>query len=302
MDRLHEANKVASVMRRRENPRPIHPSRLIRSGPQNPRDFPDSQPFHMSAAAAPPVPPLVLASRIRLPGSDALDPHPAEAAPRQQTYEAYPFSLRPHANLSTIVFPAPSRTSMPQGAPPLAHEVATVGAAKPLASGFEIGAASRYPVIRQIRRSSAPSAGAVLLSQSRPARPFDLAREGRDLRVSMAAGFRVPGPSTPPIRIPGPDSTGAAWLPPPAASELSSAGYVRPRRGTADGRTQSVDLNEPALRIPPIPSPDNHGGFRWPGMMGLPTVSVSPTFRHRAAVVRFSDENQTKERFDEYRN
>ena len=118
----------------------------------------------------------------------------------------------------------------------------------------------------------------------------------------MAAGFRVSGPSTPLIRIAGPGSAGAAWLPPLTASQLSASGYARPRLGTAEARPQSVDLKEPSLRIPPGPSPGNQGGFRWPGMMGLPRVFANPVFQHRAAAVRFSDENPTKERFDEYRN
>src|SRR5581483_9236837 len=51
MDRLLEANKVASVMRRRENPRPIQPAQLIQAGQEAPREFSETRPFPGPAPA-----------------------------------------------------------------------------------------------------------------------------------------------------------------------------------------------------------------------------------------------------------
>ncbi|HUB31481.1 MAG TPA: hypothetical protein VMA31_00585 [Bryobacteraceae bacterium] len=302
MDRLHEANKVASVMRRREIPRPIHPSRLIRSGPESPRDFSETKPFQTPAAAEFSVPLSGLASRVHVPGRGALRPCPTTTVSRPKTYGVRAFPVRAQIDLSQIVRPALSHGSMPLAAPPVGYDLAILRPAAPLASGFEIGGASTFPVIQRIRRLSTPPSRVTILDQGRPARPLHLAHEGRDLRVSMTAAFRVSGPSSPAPHIQGPDSPGTAWLPPLDGSDVSAGSYVRPRLGTLKVRFQSIDLNQPALRIPPVPAPENHGGFRWPGMMELPRVSINPSAHHRATVVLFSDENPTKERFDEYRN
>lgn len=301
MDRLHEANKVANVMRRRENPRPIPAERLIRPGQQTPRNFPESKPFQHPADAGAAVPPLALASTVHLPGSGPLDPHPAESLLRHQTYPACPFPLPAAADLSALVFQGLLRTSMPESAPPLAYDLAVVMAPKPLASGFDIRDSGTLPIIRRIQRPSPKPAPVAILSQGRPARTPDLAHGGRDLRVSMAAAFRVPASPTPPIPLAGPDPAGAAWLPAAAHSTFSAPDYSRPRLGTATVRTASVELNEPALRVPAIPAP-RHGGFRWPGTMEMPTLFIDSTGRYRALVVPFGDENPGKERFDEYRN
>src|SRR5215470_13756985 len=45
MDRLHEANKVANVMRRRESPRQIASANLSNPGMQSPRAFMQPQPI-----------------------------------------------------------------------------------------------------------------------------------------------------------------------------------------------------------------------------------------------------------------
>jgi hypothetical protein len=52
MDRLQEANKVASVMRRRESPRPLQAARLIDGGQRKPRPFD-------TVAVPPPQPPRI---------------------------------------------------------------------------------------------------------------------------------------------------------------------------------------------------------------------------------------------------
>ncbi len=288
-------------MRRRENPRPIPPERLIRSGQQTPRDFPESKPFQHPADAGAAVPPLALASTVRLAGSGPLDPHPVESLLRHQTYAACPFPLPAPADLSALVFPGLRRTSMPEAAPPLAYDLALVMAPKPLASGFDIRASGTLPIIRRIQRTPSKPAPVAILNQCRPARTPDLARGGRDLRVSMATAFRVPAPPTPSIPLAGPDPAGAAWLPPITHSAFSAADYSRPRLGTATVRTEAVELNEPLLRVPAIPPP-RHGGFRWPGTMEMPTLSIDSAGRHRALVVRFGDEDPGKERFDEYSN
>ncbi len=303
MDRLHEANQVASVMRRRENPRPIHPSRLILAGLQTPRYFPESKPFQIPAPAdAATVPPLALVSEVRLPGSGPLNPHPAETTAWPRTYQACAFPLRAHTDLSAIVFPSLSRTAMPEAAPPLACALAIAMDPKPFASGFEIRGTRTHPVIERPRRASSGPALAAILSHSQPARPLGRAREGRDLRVSMAAAFRVSGSPSPSIGSSGPDPAGAAWLPAAAYSDLIAAGYVRPRLGTATFRTDAVDLNEPPLCIPDIPPPSHHGGFRWPGIMEIPTAFINPAVHHRVVGVPFGEESPGKERFDEYRN
>src|SRR3954469_2103308 len=56
MDRLLEASKVASVMRRRENPRQIPTASLRSTGPASQRGFDDPQPprnIQMAGFAAP---------------------------------------------------------------------------------------------------------------------------------------------------------------------------------------------------------------------------------------------------------
>jgi hypothetical protein len=303
MDRLHEANQVANVMRRRENPRPIHPSRLIREGSKAPRDFPELKPFQVPAAAdSAVVPSLALGSAVRLPASGPLNPAPAATTLRPQSYQTCPFPLRAHTDLSAIPFSSLAGTTMPEAAPPLACDVAIAIAPKPLANGFEIRCTRAHPIIAPTLGTAAGLALAAALSHSRPARPLSRAHEGRELRVSMAAAFRVPGSPSPSISSAGPDPAGATWLPALAYSVLRVASYARPRLGTTTVRIEAVNLNEPAMRVLPVPPPSHVGAFRWPGVMKIRTVFLNPSVRHRTLAVPFGDEDPGKERFDEYRN
>ncbi len=303
MDRLHEANQVASVMRRRENPRPIQPSRLIQSGLETPRDYPESKPFQVPAAADfAALPPLALGSEVGLSGSGPVDPPPAETTLRPQSYQACPFAPRAHADSPAIAFPSLSRVTMPQAAPPVACDLAVGMDPESLASGFEIRGTRSRPMVERTLGATPGPALVAILNHSRPARLLSRASEGRDLRVSMAAAFRVPGSPLPSARHAGPDPAGAAWLPQVACSVLGAAGYARPQTGTATVRTEAVNLNEPPLIVPALPPPNHIGGFRWPGMMKIPRVFANPAVRQRIVGVPFGDENPGKERLDEYRN
>src|SRR5689334_21453136 len=53
MDRLHEANEVATVMRRRESAKPLPASRLRSPGPESPRGFANAMRGPAGRIAAP---------------------------------------------------------------------------------------------------------------------------------------------------------------------------------------------------------------------------------------------------------
>ena len=67
MDRLQEANKVASLMRRRENPRQISPARLMRNSATLPREYPQTRLASPKTEPRPFSPSFGALAQVRMP-------------------------------------------------------------------------------------------------------------------------------------------------------------------------------------------------------------------------------------------
>jgi len=299
MDRLQEANKVASVMRRRENPRPLTASRLVNGGPREPRGFADARPHAVQQLTAAPC--LTPAGRPHLGAARKARPLAVPTVGSACHFASpAPSTLR-----STAPARMPLRLSIeapgPQAAPPVRGAVRRRPAAR---SKRKLMAAPRSggsrPAIDEIPRHLKP-ARVYPLGESARVQALDraAAAKGRALRVSLAAGFRIPEWTVRPIVFSVPVPAG---LRAPGLLALCAVPY-----GPADAPDaipEVVEINPPEMRIPAAPSADMGGVFHWPGLMNESLAFVSHVAAHRVAAVPFttSEEYPAKERPYEYRN
>src|SRR5579883_1060339 len=300
MDRLQEANKVASVMRRRESPRPLTGSKLVNGGPREPRGFAEARPLAQPQPAA--VPRISPRLRPRLDAAGAVALANARIGGASQTVCPAPPALRSAA--------APLRPSFSMRAPePQAAPPRGLGSTRALAAraggdqklldgprpGATLPAPARHP--RRIRPD-----------QLRPfegqARPNSLrkmtAAEGRALRVLLAAGFRIPARQTPQLEFAGPVLAGLRW---PGLHELGIEPYQPGERPLAPLVPPDAAIAPPEMRVPAAPPADFQGVFHWPGAMEIPLKFSDYAVRHRAGAVPFTpNEESVQEHPYEYRN
>lgn len=298
MDRLQEANKVASVMRRRESPRPLKASRLINGGPREPRAFHDTQTAPPQPASiprlAPACPPRMAPSgdlvAIPLLTSGAADRTICPAPPPVRAAAPSALPLRVAAQLPG-----------PQMAPPITVTESSATAAK-MRRRVAVGPwkSTTPPVIDGILRRSATSRVYPMAEQARPGAfgTAAAAAKGRALRVSLAAAFRIPDWNLRPIAFPGPQQASMIW---PDLHKLRS----RPH-GAPSGEVAAISLETtpviPGMRIPAAPPAAFAGVFRWPGAKHVSLGTANPAAPHRTAIVPFSSSEEYKERPHEYRN
>jgi hypothetical protein len=298
MDRLQEANKVANVMRRRENPRQIAPSSLSNPGTQSPRGYLQSR-----TAAAQIDPSLVLplaepSIRPRLSvHSGALPPSALAGASlpaREGMTRPLTFPRRKVSIAAALEPRTPARVSRaPMVA--LAHAPADIDRSR--------------RILPSPWRASTPLVVGNLLRRVQPSElnPVDAARtarrlfapsEGRALRVSMGVGFPVKKCGPPPVVIAHPEPAGMTW---PVMINLSEEPLERLRPHPI---AEAIPISIPGMRIPVAPSWDARSQFRWPGVFELPVHFVSPAVRHWTAHVPFgnAEEGPGKEHLHEYRN
>jgi hypothetical protein len=298
MDRLQEANKVASVMRRRESPRQISAENLINPGAQGPRAF-----LQPKTAATRPDPSLTVqfeaaAFRPRIVATHgARRPLPLTGAPSTAKVGSFtPLSFRLR------------RVSV-------GHAIAPRIPVRVPQAPFAAAADSRadIPTPRRILvsawRTAARTVVGDMLRRVQPfeLNPIDTARsarrlfapsQGRALRVSLAIGFHFPKGRVPAIAIAQPEPAGITW---PVIINLCEKALDRCRPEPA---AEDIPISIPGMRIPAAPPSDFDGRFRWPGALELSLHFVSPVVRHRTAFVPFgnADEGAGKEHLHEYRN
>lgn len=297
MDRLQEANKVASVMRRRESPRNIAAARLVNPGVQMPRGFLQPKTVEARAAGGIPTPRLATAFRPRL----AADPG---AVPPSPVAAGLPGR---RAGLSVALsFPVSSATATPSIAPRMPVRLAQAPFAavadsladmpysrRMLMSAWRCG--TRTVVGEMMRRIAAPEINPV--DAVRSARRVAAPSRGRALRVSLALGFQITRTGPPQIVIGQPPAACMTW---PVMINLSE----EPLDPQIEPIVESLPIATPGMRIPAAPPADFDGRFRWPGALELPLQFVSPLVRHRTAFVPFgyAEEGRGKEPSNEYRN
>jgi hypothetical protein len=301
MDRLQEANKVASVMRRRENPRPLKASRLINGGPREPRGFTDSKTAPQQPVSIPQLAP-------------AQPPHMAPTG----DLVAIPLAAPGATSRSLCPAPLPIRATTPVTVPLRIVAAKPAPRSAPPVHGMAKGTAAaqmrRRLMVGPWRSSTRPVLGAVLPRVDPPrvypvaenARPGALttaasAAKGRALRVSLAAGFRIPEWKLRAQLFRGPLAPGMVW---PGPHPLQSQPHGLAAAATLAELSPAQILNTPEMRIPAAPTPIFLTAFRWPEAKAISLAFANPAILHRSAFVPFttSDEFSAKERSYEYRN
>jgi hypothetical protein len=125
------------------------------------------------------------------------------------------------------------------------------------------------------------------------------AAKGRTLKVSLAAGFRIPNWTMKPVAFAPEALSGIVW---PGPQRIGHTAFANP--AGLDTKVLEQGLSAPEMRIPVAPPPDFGGVFHWPGVLQVALHSVNSEVPHRAAFVPFttSEEYPGKERPYEYRN
>ena len=264
MDRLVEANKVANLMRRRENAKSIPASQLVRDSKVSPRVAPllrmpmrqpDVRPMRPLAAA---LPTPMLASRSKL---SRLRQQPAKAMNSEaRSIEARDFGVRLKRLLPP---PAPGDGFRTQMAP--------AGAVLPRLSGARLAKLRRE--VSQLRlvlhRTHVGGNGIQVRplhlppqnpQEPQPARRLNnSAGRGRELRVSGGIGFRLIAPRIRKVEFPHPHTS------PPGRSTnargLTSS--IQPKKSPV----MPAEVMRFTVRVPAAPkgpTQNNPAAFRWP--------------------------------------
>jgi hypothetical protein len=285
MDRLLEANKVASVMRRRENPKQIPAGNLRAPGPASSRAF-----LAPARAAAPPLairspritgrPKLASVSRFKTP--EALAGEQAES--------------RPLATPAAFAGPAARAPKLPvrmaahvTAAPPARlraltgkHTVSLTAAIRWLGSG--------RPVIAKLlaqseRRKSGP------MSAARPARRVSAPSLGRALRVSVSSAFHLPKKALPSSRYALP-----ATEPPATRGPRRLTAAVAPN--AVEITAQTIETAPAEMRLPAAPPANFQRRFRWPEAFETKLSFLNAANEARVSAVAFGrpEEFAAKER------
>lgn len=270
MDRLLEANKVASVMRRRESPKQIPAGSLRAPGPASPRAFltpvrPPAPPLTIRAPRVAGKPKMIAVSRFR---------HTEPLADGQSESRALPNPARfalPAARAPQMSIRMPAHVA---AAPPAPLRAQVGDHTEPCSASIQWRGNGRPIIGRLLEQAEQRTAGRV--SAARPARRITSPSRGRALRVSVSATFHLPEKALPSTRY-----TVAA------ADGLPTKG---PRRLTAAAAPVEIQLTiqeietPPAeMRLPPSPPADFQRVFRWPG-----AFDTNLKFRNAANEARVS--------------
>lgn len=283
MDRLLEASKHASVMRRREVPRQIAMAQLRAGGDTERRGYPDPRRLGESPPALQ-IPQTRPASTVGLPRTGRfLRPIANSAAERIALAAPAAFPL--NATAAIGAGPEPRLEARVAPAPP-ANPAAGLANTK---TRPRIAAAERErrkaPAALPPRAVPHPSGGF-----GAPARKVSAAAQGRALRVSLAAGFRVPEWKLRGAVVPRPEIAGMRW---PGARALDAASAP----AQPDEKIGALTIAPAGMRIPAPPPPGFGPRFRWPEAMPISTSFVNMADGQRFASAPFgSPDESSKER------
>jgi len=274
MERLAEANQVASVVRRRESPRQIPPELLRAAGSDTPRAFLASRPGSGIRGAfrlprlAPAAPGLPSTTRFLQPLAEGCAAAVLLPAPSIVIRGIAPAPTS-QAALTAHVAPAPPMPAQP--------DMARISSGRRAAP-----APRRQPAAREFRGLLKPIS---TLDAGRPAKIAAPAK-GRALRVSMAAGFRIPD-----------WKLGAATAPPPQIAGMTWPG-LRILRTVASRSAEPIStailIAEPEMRMPAAPPATFDGRFRWPGAIAVSIQFTDIANGQRTAFVPFSNPEERR--------
>jgi len=273
MERLAEANQVASVVRRRENPRQIPVDQLRAHGNDTPRAFLESRrvsgtpgaflPELKPAAAA-----LPATTRFLQPLADGCPAAIELPAPPMPVHSVMP-APGPKAALIAHVAPAPPMHPLPHIAAVRSRRRAATAPRRKLSAREFRG---------QLKAISTLDAG----------RPRKIATpvKGRALRVSMAAGFRVPEWKMGARTGARPEIAGMRW---PGVRPVHAIA-----RAAAEPIASAIAVSEPEMRIPAAPPAAFEGRFRWPGAIAVSIEFTDIANGQRTAFVPFSNPEERR--------
>lgn len=285
MDRLLEANKVASVMRRRENPKQIPAEELRATGADLTRAF--------LAPLSSPLPPIVLRPP-RMAGRAHMNTESAFRTPRAQTSGRA--EARDHA--SPVPFPSSAPRGRRVGKLRMPAHVVPAGPAR-LGRGVRAPGERKHPVTRW-RASGRPvierllSRGSLSVSgpmpNAQPVRSLTRLSRGRELRVSTGAAFRIPEWKLRRSEFSPAPIQGLTW---PGVRKMTAAAL--PPQAAA--KALSIETEIPETLIPKPPAADFERRFRWPEALDLKLKFRNAANEARASAVSFgSEESASKER------
>ena len=271
MDRLQEANKVASVMRRRENLRPLANTTSGGSAISR-REFPPAK-FTAQASQriksfsfAVQLPSAVVASRTdkflrSKPRQRSSNSRPRQAAAVKFTSKrrpSLPGSYLLTARMRVERAPLAALTNRVSAKPPAKREygIARPGAGrKPL----DVRVKARNDIGHRTAAAFTPRRG-----------PLPQANRGNALRVSAACGFRLPPRRVPRIAIASDAKPQLHWQEEPHSTATATlpAGCER--------RTERVAIPLWNVYCPPPPSPPGSGAFARSCPVDLPSSRIRP--------------------------
>jgi hypothetical protein len=301
MDRLQEANKVASVMRRRESPRPLNASRLINGGLREARAF-------MEPKLAPPppasIPQLAAAQPPRMaPTGDMVAIRPITRGTARRSLCPAPAPVRSSAPV-TMPLHVVLREPEPRSAPPI-RGIENRATTAPTRRRLMVAAwhCSARPVLGGLATRVHPPHESPMAESARPAAigVTAAAAKGRALRVSLAAGFRIPEWKLRPLLFRGPSAVAMVW---PGLRTLRSEPLIRASGATLAGLSPTEIMSAPEMRIPASPLPQFGTVFHWPEARKISQHFANPAAPHRNAVIPFTtnEDYSPKERSYEYRD
>jgi hypothetical protein len=281
MDRLMEANKVASLMRRRENAKHISQELLISDYHIDPRSFPPAQvPVQNPSMSFKPTSAGLYVPRV-LGRSDKA----AKLGYVKVAGEAFARSLELAMNGSTGVQPPGPRAyklsvQMPQSRKAIVRKRPTAPEGEPREFGI-----LRHPPLRvhiggeNRKRYSISPVGAHSLKSSQKTHVLrNQPVKGAELRVSASAGFRLPDPIRPAYELakPGPVAMPFAKK----AFEVSPASRkMETGKRHAERQVKKMEL---VYRVPPMGT--GNAAFLWPSLV----PSAACELRNADGVVRCS--------------
>lgn len=267
MDRLLEANKVASLMRRRENPRPISPAQLMCDSAISHRGF-----FQAKTSSAHPKPgpfsPSPVAPRITAASENYLQPRPTRltgpSAVRRPDSSLIRFSARrvapavPPRRLALCV--GLSRAQFAR----LRDRLRGNGGKRrefgmPRHTGFPMS----FGVPSGLRRTGCfPGTGR--LNQAQRVRHLEsLPRKGEALRVSAGLGLRPPALRPGNVRMRAELSAAMVWSEKPYPAVPTALGCP------AAPKFIGIGISTLGVWYPSSPSPMTVMQFEWPKAISL---------------------------------
>ena len=284
MDRLEEANKVTSLMRRRENPRHILAARLMCNSALEQRGFLEPKPLAAGTeiAAYSPVLPGPAAPRVNC-GADRYKPPRATRLPGpgvSRRADPSRVSIGGRGTLPTVP-PRRQKLQATISQAPMVSLRCDTPAPSPVRRDYgmlrrgrirvHLGNASMAPGALQPRRTPALE----YHTHPRSIRSYGL--EGNALRVSIGMGFRIAAVSWRSFLSRPPAPAGLVWPRTPRKVPQGSQDFI------ANSRNLEIDLPKLGTRLPAVPDRTRPAQFAFPGSLTprrpLPAPGADPTRR-----------------------